>query len=199
MIEGFRLLPALLDPDAQKSLLDAVLERVERAPFYRAQTPGGKTMSVANTNFGPLGWYSDRRGYRYQDTHPETGEPWPDIPPVLLELWRVHADAQVPPDACLVNLYGPDTRLSLHRDADEADFAYPVLSISLGDTALYRLGGKARTDPTRSFRLASGDVCLLAGEARMAYHGVDRIIPGSSRLVPGGGRINLTLRRARRA
>jgi len=199
MIDGFRLLPGALDATAQAALVDEVLTRIGQAPFYHAQTPGGRRMSVANTNFGPLGWVSDRNGYRYQARHPVTGEPWPDIPKVLLDLWRTHADAHVPPDACLVNRYDEHARLSLHQDADEADFAYPVLSVSLGDTALFRLGGLERKDPTRSFRLASGDVCLLAGPARSAFHGVDRIIAGSSRLVPGGGRINLTLRRARTA
>jgi alkylated DNA repair protein (DNA oxidative demethylase) len=199
IIDGFRLLPGALDAAAQAALVDEVLTRIERAPFYHAQTPGGRRMSVANSNFGPLGWVSDRNGYRYQAHHPITGEPWPEIPQVLLELWRAHADAAVPPDACLVNRYDADARLSLHQDADEADFGYPVLSVSLGDTALFRLGGLSRKDPTRSFRLASGDVCLLAGAARSAFHGVDRIMPGSSRLIPGGGRINLTLRRAKSA
>lgn len=153
-------------------------------------------MSVAMTNFGPLGWITDARGYRYQPTHPQTGAPWPDIPQALLDLWAELADPRVPPDACLVNLYGPEARMSLHQDRDEADFAFPVLSVSLGDTALFRIGGTRRSDPTRSVRLASGDVCLLSGPARLAHHGIDRVIPGSSRLIDGGGRINLTLRRA---
>ena len=194
--EGFRLLPQRLSPDAQAALLAQVQARLAAAPLYRPITPGGKLMSVAMTNFGPLGWFTDLSGYRYQATHPETGRPWPDIPQPLLDLWAEFADGQVPPDACLVNLYGPDARMSLHQDRDEADFAFPVLSVSLGDTAVFRIGGTRRTDPTRSVRLASGDVCLLAGPARLAHHGIDRVIPGSSRLIPGGGRINLTLRRA---
>lgn len=193
---GFRLVPAALGPQAQAGLLDEVLARAERAPFYRPVTPGGKPMSVEMTNFGPLGWVTDARGYRYQPTHPVTGEPWPDIPEPLLGLWAELAGASAPPDACLVNLYGEGARMGLHQDRDEADFAYPVLSVSLGDTAVFRLGGQGRRDPTASVRLASGDVCVLAGPARLAHHGVDRILPGSSRLVPGGGRINLTLRRA---
>ncbi len=154
-------------------------------------------MSVRMTNFGPLGWVTDvQGGYRYQATHPETGEPWPDIPAALLDLWREVAAAPGPPDACLVNLYDADARMSLHQDRDEADFAYPVLSVSLGDTAVFRIGGTSRRDPTRSVRLASGDVCVLGGGARLAFHGIDRILSGSSQLLPGGGRINLTLRRA---
>ncbi len=194
--QGFRLLPQRLSPDAQAALLGEVLTRIATAPLYRPITPGGKPMSVAMTNFGPLGWCTDAAGYRYQPTHPETGRAWPDIPQALLDLWAELADPRVPPDACLVNLYGPQARMSLHQDRDEADFGFPVLSVSLGDTAVFRIGGTKRSDPTGSVRLASGDVCLLAGPARLAHHGIDRVIPGSSRLIPQGGRINLTLRRA---
>ncbi|MBC7166120.1 alpha-ketoglutarate-dependent dioxygenase AlkB [Phenylobacterium sp.] len=194
---GFRLLPGRLDPAAQRDLLAEVMRRVEAAPFYRPVTPGGKPMSVRMTNFGPLGWVTDAQaGYRYQPTHPQTGEPWPDIPPALLDLWREAADAPGPPDACLVNLYDAQARMSLHQDRDETDFDYPVLSVSLGDTAVFRIGGTSRRDPTRSVRLSSGDVCVLGEGARLAFHGIDRVLPGSSQLVPGGGRINLTLRRA---
>lgn len=147
------------------------------------------------TNFGPLGWVSDRAGYRYQATHPETGRPWPGIPAVLLDLWRDLADAERPPDACLVNLYDADARMGLHQDKDEADLSAPVLSVSLGDTAMFRIGAAAG-GPTTSVKLESGDVCILSGKARLARHGVDRVLAGSSRLIPGGGRINLTLRRA---
>ncbi len=193
---GFRLLPQRLSPDAQAALVAEVLARQAAAPPYRPITPGGKPMSVAMTNFGPLGWFTDAAGYRYQPHHPDTGQAWPDIPQLLLDLWAELADPTTPPDACLVNHYGPQARMSLHQDRDEQDLRFPVLSVSLGDTAVFRIGGTKRTDPTRSIRLGSGDVCLLAGASRLAFHGVDRILPGSSRLVPGGGRINLTLRRA---
>lgn len=193
---GFRLFPTALGPEAQAALLAEVLARVERAPFYRPVTPGGKSMSVEMTNFGRLGWVTDAQGYRYQPTHPDTGEPWPDIPQALLDLWAEMTEASAPPDACLVNLYREGARMGLHQDKDEADFNFPVLSVSLGDTAVFRLGGASRRDPTASVRLASGDVCVLAGPARLAHHGIDRVLSGSSRLVPGGGRINLTLRRA---
>lgn len=193
---GFRLLPAALDAEAQTALLAEVMMRVARAPFYRPVTPGGKPMSVEMTNFGSLGWVTDARGYRYQATHPATGDPWPDIPEGLLRLWAELADPEVPPDACLVNLYRDGAKMGLHQDRDEADFSFPVLSVSLGDTAIFRIGGSRRRDPTVSVRLASGDVCLLAGPARLAHHGIDRVLGGSSRLAPGGGRINLTLRRA---
>jgi alkylated DNA repair protein (DNA oxidative demethylase) len=175
-----------------------VLAALKAAAPYRPVTPGGKPMSVMMSNLGPLGWVTDvEGGYRYQSAHPVTGAPWPPIPTLLLDLWSELADPETPPDACLVNLYDANARMSLHQDRDESDFAFPVLSVSLGDTALFRIGGIKRSDPTRSVRLASGDVCLLAGEARLFHHGVDRILAGSSRLLPGGGRMNLTLRRAR--
>lgn len=197
VLRDFRLLPGLLAPEEQRALVEQVLAAEAQAPFRHLETPGGRTMSVAMFNMGEVGWVSDRTGYRYDPVDPLTGRPWPPIPRVLLDLWARHADAAVPPDACLVNLYRGPARLSLHQDADETDFSYPVLSVSLGDTAIFRLGGQVRGGPTRSLRLSSGDVVLLAGAARTAFHGVDRTLPGSSSLVPGGGRINLTLRRAK--
>ncbi|MGH6955500.1 MAG: alpha-ketoglutarate-dependent dioxygenase AlkB [Caulobacteraceae bacterium] len=195
-LPGFRLLPARLGEAAQRGLADEALALMAEAPPYRPITPSGKPMSVAMTNFGPLGWVTDEGGYRYQPRHPFTGRRWPPIPPMALSLWAELCDPDIPPDACLVNLYDAEARMGLHRDADEADFRFPVLSISLGDTALFRLGGLRRSNPTARFKLASGDVAVLGGEARRAYHGVDRLLFGSSRLLAGGGRINLTLRRA---
>jgi DNA oxidative demethylase len=193
---GFRLLPGRLSGEQQAALVAEVTARVAEAPFVRQLTPGGKAMSVSMTSFGALGWTTDQKGYRYEPRHPVTGRFWPDIPKILTELWAELADPEVPPDACLVNYYDAEARMSLHQDRDEADFRFPVLSVSLGDTAVFRIGGPKRSDPTTSVRLASGDVCLLAGAARLFHHGIDRILPGSSRLIPGGGRINLTLRRA---
>ena len=195
-LDGFRLWPGALSPADQAALLAEVLAAVETAPFYRPMTPGGRPFSVEMTNLGPLGWVSDRAGYRYQPTHPVTGAPWPPIPLTLLDLWSALTGFAAPPDACLVNLYRDDACMGLHQDRDEADFSAPVLSVSLGDTAVFRVGA-ADGGPTRSLRLASGDICALMGPARLARHGVDRILAGSSALIPGGGRINLTLRRAR--
>jgi DNA oxidative demethylase len=153
-------------------------------------------MSVRQTNFGPLGWVTDQaKGYRYEARHPETGAPWPAMPQALLDLWRDVSGYPAPPEACLVNLYRDGARMGLHVDADEAALDAPVVSVSLGDIALFRIGGPKRADATRSFRLSSGDVLVLSGAARQCFHGVDRVVPGTSQLLPGGGRINLTLRR----
>jgi alkylated DNA repair protein (DNA oxidative demethylase) len=150
-------------------------------------------MSVRMTSAGRYGWFTDRSGYRYVDRHP-SGVPWPPVPASVLAVWRALASAARDPDCCLVNHYREGARMGMHRDADEKDFAWPVLSISLGDSALFRMGGLSRKDPSSSVLLESGDVVLFGGLARLAYHGVDRIRPGSSRLLPEGGRINLTLR-----
>lgn len=193
--------PGYFDRAAQERLLDKVLDVIAHAPLFIPRMPRtGKPFSVRMTNCGSLGWLSDREGgYRYQATHPETGEPWPPMPRMLLDLWDDVADYPAPPEACLVNVYGPKARMGLHRDEDEEDFSAPVVSVSLGDTALFRVGGKTRKGPTRSFDLCSGDVLVLGGDDRLAYHGVDRIKAGTSGLIgdklPDTARINLTLRR----
>lgn len=156
----------------------------------------GKEMSVRMTNCGSLGWVTDKEnGYRYQPTHPVTGEPWPPIPDALMRLWQEVAAYLQPPEACLVNFYSSEAKMGLHQDRDEADFAAPVVSVSLGDDCLFRVGGTQRADKTVSFRLQSGDVVVLGGESRLAFHGVDRLYPQTSTLLKNGGRINLTLRR----
>lgn len=193
---GFRLLPGRFDRATQQALLDEIRAVVAAAPLFTPVMPRtGTPFSVRMTNCGPLGWVSDRAGYRYQPEHPVTGEPWPAMPKQLVDLWRELAPDAPPPEACLVNFYGPKARMGLHQDKDEATFDAPVVSVSLGATAVFRLGGQARKDPTRSFRLASGDVLVLGGEARLAHHGIDRLVPGTSTLVRDDGRINLTLRR----
>lgn len=194
-LPGFHYWPGRLDPPAQAALLAEIEASFSAAPLYRPVTRGGKAFSVRMSNLGPLGWVSDRWGYRYQVTHPETGAPWPPIPETLLALWFELTAWPAPPDACLVNHYDGAAKMGLHQDRDEADLGAPVLSVSLGDTAVFRIGS-AEGGPTRSLKLASGDVCALTGPARLARHGVDHLLSGSSRLIPGGGRINLTLRRA---
>jgi alkylated DNA repair protein (DNA oxidative demethylase) len=197
--DGLRFIPGHLARREQEDLLAAVRDVVRQAPFYAPRMPkSGNPLSVRMTNCGPLGWVSDERGYRYQPTHPETGRPWPPIPAMLLAAWKELAAYPHPPEACLVNFYSADARMGLHQDRDEEDFSAPVVSLSLGDTCLFRIGGTQRSDATRSVRLASGDALVLGGNARLAFHGVDHITPGTSTLLTEGGRINLTLRRVTR-
>ena len=169
---------------------------VAAAPLYQPRMPRtGKPFSVRMTNCGPLGWVSDIDGYRYQPHHPDTGAAWPAIPARALEAWAELAPEAPPPEACLINFYDRDARMGLHQDRDEQDLAAPVVSLSLGDSCLFRVGGTERDAPTRSFRLHSGDALTLGGRGRLVFHGVDRIIPGTSTLLHAAGRINLTLRR----
>jgi alkylated DNA repair protein (DNA oxidative demethylase) len=177
----------------QKELLAQVEEVAVAAPPVHPETRWGRKMSVAMTSAGRLGWISDRRGYRYQATRPE-GQAWPPIPPLALRTWHAVTGLDETPDCCLVNRYGEGSRMGLHQDRDEGDFRWPVVSISLGDDALFRIGSISRGGPTESLWLSSGDVCLIGGEARLVHHGIDRTRFGSSRLLAGGGRINLTLR-----
>ena len=195
-MNGLSFHPAYLDRPAQEALLASLAPLIARAPFFRPTMPKtGKPFSVEMTNLGPLGWVSDREGgYRYQATHPVTGQAWPAIPQALLDLWQAVAHYPVAPQACLVNLYRDGAKMGLHVDADERDRAAPVVSISLGDSAIFRLGGATRGGPTSSLKLHSGDVVVLGGPSRHMYHGIDRVLSGSSTLVPGGGRINLTMR-----
>jgi alkylated DNA repair protein (DNA oxidative demethylase) len=194
---GVRHLPDFFDREAQEKLVDDIRAVVEAAPLYVPAMPKtGKPMSVRMTNCGTLGWVTDRDGgYRYQANHPVTGNPWPPIPRRLMELWTEVSDYPHEPQACLVNFYSDSARMGLHQDRDEKDFSAPVVSVSLGDDCLFRVGGTKRRDATISVRLSSGAIVILGGEGRLAFHGVDRIYPQTSTLLKKGGRINLTLRR----
>jgi alkylated DNA repair protein (DNA oxidative demethylase) len=193
---GLLLYRGFLDRAAQADVLAAVRTGLAAAPPFRPAMPrSGKPFSVRMSNFGALGWVSDRQGYRYQPLHPETGKPWPPIPEPVLAIWRQVADWPGEPEACLVNLYGAEAKMGLHQDRDEQEFAAPVVSISLGDDALFRAGGEQRGGPTAGVRLHSGDVMVMGGESRLCHHGVARIYPGTSTLTGEPGRINLTLRR----
>ncbi len=192
-LRGVAVWPGFLDRPAQGAMLADVLRVMEAAPPFHLVTRWGKPMSVAMTSAGRFGWYSDRRGYRYVDRHP-SGVPWAPIPPSVLAVWEAVAPGARAPECCLVNLYRGPARMGLHQDRDEADLSQPVISISLGDDALFRVGGLERGGPTGSLWLRSGDVLAIGGPARLVHHGVDRLREGSSDLVPGGGRINLTLR-----
>lgn len=190
---GVAVWQGCLDPARQTALLAELRTVAAAAPFFRPVTPRGQAMSVRMTAAGRYGWVSDRRGYRYEPRHP-SGVVWPPIPADVLVLWHDVTGLDRAPDCCLVNFYGEGARMGLHQDRDEADFSWPVVSVSLGDDGLFRVGGTARGGRTESLWLKSGDVAVLAGAARLAYHGVDRIRFRSSALLPEGGRINLTLR-----
>lgn len=201
MDDGFILLEGYLDRARQRRLVAAIRKVMTEAPLFVPRMPKtGKAFSVRMTNCGDLGWVSDQaQGYRYQSTHPETGFEWPGMPRTLTALWRDVARFPEPAEACLVNWYPPGAKMGLHVDRDEEDFSAPVVSVSLGDDAWFRIGGRSRRDPTRKVLLRSGDVVVLGGEARLAYHGIDRIMPGTCDLLGEPGRINLTLRRVTRS
>ncbi|WP_195820981.1 alpha-ketoglutarate-dependent dioxygenase AlkB family protein [Roseobacter sp. MH60115] len=192
-VAGFEIHDTYLTSDAQRALLDALREVVRAAPLVDPVTPSGKKMSVRMTAAGQYGWITDRQGYRYAPQHPQ-GTPWPAIPESVLDIWRDLTGLARIPDCCLINYYGEGARMGLHQDKDEASYDWPVVSISLGDDGLFRMGGPQRGGKTQSIWLKSGDVVVMGGAARLAYHGVDRIRFGSSTLMPKGGRINLTLR-----
>jgi alkylated DNA repair protein (DNA oxidative demethylase) len=192
-LRGFEIYKELLGRTAQITLVEELREVIKQAPLFSPQTPYGKEMSVQMTSAGSVGWYSDRSGYRYVPHHP-SGVPWPPIPGQILDIWRLVSGVERMPDCCLINYYGADARMGMHQDKDEADFQWPVVSVSLGDDGLFRIGQQSRGGKTESIWLTSGDVVVMGGDARLTYHGVDRIKFGSSVLLPKSGRINLTLR-----
>lgn len=192
-ISGFDIHQGALDTSAQQKIVESVREIVKSAPLVRPVTPRGQPMSVQMTAAGDFGWITDRKGYRYQTHHPN-GAPWPAIPQCILDVWARYSGVDRKPECCLVNFYGEGARMGLHQDKDEASFDWPVVSISLGDEGLFRMGGPVRGGKTSSVWLKSGDVVVMGGVARLAHHGVDRIRFGSSTLLDGGGRLNLTLR-----
>jgi alkylated DNA repair protein (DNA oxidative demethylase) len=177
----------------QVELVEQVRRVVRAAPLYRPETRTGRKMSVRMTSAGTYGWISDRKGYRYARQHPN-GADWPPMPPLALDIWRAVAGVSRDPQSCLVNFYDDGAKMGLHQDRDEADFEMPVVSVSLGDEALFRVGGPERGGKTQSIWLRSGDVAVIGGPARLNFHGIDRVRAGSSSLLPNGGRINLTMR-----
>ncbi len=201
IVPGLVYAPGYLSREEQDELVVDLREAVKQAPLFTPRMPRtGKEFSVRMTNCGALGWVSDReRGYRYQAIHPETSAPWSPMPRLALRAWDDLSPYKHPPEACLVNFYEASARMGLHQDRDEEDFDAPVVSLSLGDSCLFRIGGTQRKAPTKSFKLHSGDAMMLTGPARLAFHGVDRIMGGTSTLLPQGGRLNLTLRRVTKA
>ncbi len=192
-VNGFRILKGRLDRAAQERMRDDLRTVISQAPLSHYETPGGRRMSVQMSAAGRYGWMSDAKGYRYAETHPN-GAPWPPIPESILKIWEADAGATRAPECCLINYYSKAAKMGLHRDDTEADLTQPVLSISLGDPATFRMGGLERGGKTSSILLESGDVVIMGGDARLAYHGIDRIRFGRSDLLAKGGRINVTLR-----
>ena len=180
-------------------LVAAVDAITASAPFRNMMTPGGFRMSVGMTNCGRAGWVTDRKGYRYERIDPITGNPWPQMPEVFRRLAERAALAGgypgFGPDACLMNLYEPGTRLSLHRDENERDLSAPIVSVSLGLPAIFLFGGNHRNDRSRRVPLESGDVVVWGGSDRLVYHGVAPLAEGYDPLT-GSRRINLTFRKA---
>jgi len=201
--QGFKHLPLYFTPAQQQDLIDRIKAGIEQAPFFQPTMPRtGAPLSVVMSNFGPLGWVTDKdKGYRYEPAHPKTGKPWPVLPQALTDLWNDVGGYSAPPEACLINWYrqesdtGKGAKMGLHVDQDELDVRAPVISVSLGDPAMFRLGGPKRGGKTHGIKLFSGDVVVLGGAARQCYHGVSKVYYGESALVPRGGRINLTMRR----
>ncbi len=186
--------------NVQQPLVAAIREVVAAAPWRHLTTPGGHRMTVAMTNCGALGWVSDRRGYRYDAVDPDSGQSWPDMPAVFLELAsRAASEAgyqHFVPDACLINRYDPGARLTLHQDRNERDFTAPIVSVSLGLPATFLFGGDKRADRPDRVRLFHGDVVVWGGPSRLAFHGIAPLKDGEHALL-GRHRINLTLRKAR--
>ena len=191
-IRGFDVHKGYLDKLSQTALIEEIRRIAAKAPMFPPQTPGGKPMSVKITSAGKMGWSSDKSGYHYTSCHPN-GTAWPAIPETIVALWHQLTKLEREPDCCLINYYGEGARMGMHQDRDEADFDQPVISISLGDEALFRIGSETKGGKTESLWLRSGDVIRLGGAARLIHHGIDRIKSGSSTLLKNGGRISLTL------
>jgi DNA oxidative demethylase len=195
IIEGVTFYSGYFNREAQKNLRDIITEHLNHAPLFTPRMPKtDKPFSVQMSNAGSLGWVSDKQGYRYQAHHPN-GQKWGDMPQILHDLWRDVAGFLHPPEACLINRYEASSKMGLHQDRDEEDFTAPVVSVSLGASALFRIGGVNRTDKTQSVKLHSGDVLVFGGEARLIFHGIDRLYANSTTLIDNDARINLTLRR----
>ncbi len=192
-IRGFEIYEGFLASGDQQTLVEELRALTAATPMVQPVTPSGKKMSVRMTSLGSKGWITDRSGYRYEAQHPN-GLDWPAIPDSILSIWRAVSGVDRLPDCCLMNYYAEATRMGMHQDKDEANFDWPAVSVSLGDEALFRMGNDTRGGKTDSIWLRSGDVVVMGGSARLAYHGIDRIKFGSSPLLAKGGRLNLTLR-----
>jgi alkylated DNA repair protein (DNA oxidative demethylase) len=192
-VRGVNVFKGLLSKDEQLAMVEDLRAVAQAAPFFTPKTASGQSMSVKMTSAGRFGWVSDAKGYRYETQHP-SGVAWPEIPQSVLSVWNAVSRSERNPESCLINYYSSSAKMGLHQDRDEKDFSAPVVSISLGDSALFRIGNETRGGSTESVWLESGDVCVLGGPARLLFHGIDRVKPNTSTLLTNGGRINVTLR-----
>jgi alkylated DNA repair protein (DNA oxidative demethylase) len=179
------------------ALFAAVNSVMASSPLRRMTTPAGP-MSVMTTSCGRLGWVSDVSGYRYAARDPETGRPWPVIPePIHALAKRTALSAgynNYHADACLINHYSPEAKMGLHQDRDEHDTSQPIVSISLGLSARFVIKeGTSRAGAAQAIILDDGDVLVFGGPARLAYHGISKVDPGSHSIW-GPFRVNITLR-----
>jgi alkylated DNA repair protein (DNA oxidative demethylase) len=193
VIPGLDYFPNYLSIKEIDLLNEEINLAIKQAPFFVPTMPKtAKKFSVKITNMGNLGWVSDRvSGYRYQDYHPVNYKKWPKISDNIINIWQTLTNLKERPDCCLINHYDKNAKMGLHVDNDENDFSYPVLSISLGNSALFRFGGLKRNDKTKSFKLNNGDALMMHGPARLIYHGIDKVYASNN----FNHRINLTLRK----
>jgi len=199
--EGVILRPRLFDGPTQAALAAAVRDIAETAPFRHPRTPGQGVFSAALTSCGRVGWWSDRAGYRYIPTQPGSSDPWPPMPEIFRTAVRTAAAGtrwpDFDPDACLINFYTTGAKMGLHQDRDERDFAQPIITITLGDTADFLVGGPARSDKATAFTFQSGDALLMGGPSRLFFHGIRKVHAGTSPIAGmPTGRYSLTFRKA---
>ncbi len=197
---GMVVLRGRLSRAEQAEFVRLAFEVADDAPFYTPVMRGGAPFRVQMTSAGDIGWLSDEAGYRYARVHPETKRPWPEIPEPITSFAKAAAleagFSGFTPDSCLFNLYRSDGKLGIHRDHVEQDRVSPIVSVSLGDSCVFKFGGLSKGGPFTDWTLVSGDVVVFGGPSRLAWHGVSKILRGTSDLIPGGGRMNLTVRRA---
>lgn len=193
IIDGIDYFPNYVGNNVINSILKRIDDIQDKTPFFKPVMPNSnKEFSVKITNFGKYGWVSDKKnGYHYRQDHPISKQRWTPIPEEILDIWHALSKKDLEPDCCLVNHYNLKAKMGLHIDNDEKDFSYPVLSISIGASALFRIGGLKRSDKTKSLKLHHGDVLIMSGKSRLIYHGIDKIYPNSQ----FDYRINLTLRK----
>lgn len=196
--QGFFLLKSKFTESVQQEILIAARTVVKQAPLFRPTMPNSQPFNYSMTNCGELGWVADRHGYRYQQVHPNTLKVFPAMPQIIknlaVEIAIETGNELFQPQSCLINFYSKGEKLGLHQDSTENNLSAPIISISLGDTGIFLLGGKLRNDATKQYIVQSGDVIVMGGESRNFFHAFKGTIPNTSNLLKNGGRLNLTIR-----